>query len=258
VVGITGAPGSGKSTLVDRLVTKLRARGERVAVLALDPTSPVSGGAVLGDRVRMQAHATDPGVLVRSMASRGAPGGLADAAPDAVRVLDAAGWRWVLVETVGVGQGAMGVSVVADTAVVVVTPEWGDEVQAAKAGVLEVADVVVLNRSDAAGGAAAARAELGAQLRAPVVATVATCDEGVPALLAAIDDHRARLVEGGLAHHRRRLMAELRWVVGRRGGETALAHCEDPAFERAAESIVAGFLDPRSAAEQLLADVTPR
>jgi LAO/AO transport system kinase len=149
--------------------------------------------------------------------------------------------------------------VVADTAVVVVTPEWGDEVQAAKAGVLEVADVVVLNRSDAAGGAAAARAELGAQLRAPVVATVATCDEGVPALLAAIDDHRARLVEGGgRAHHRRRLMAELRWVVGRRGGETALGHCEGPAFERAAESVVAGFLDPRSAAEQLLADVTPR
>ncbi|HXY91448.1 MAG TPA: methylmalonyl Co-A mutase-associated GTPase MeaB, partial [Acidimicrobiia bacterium] len=150
IVGVTGAPGAGKSTLTDRLVAQLRAGGERVAVLAVDPTSPFSGGAILGDRVRMQDHDTDEGVFVRSMASRGELGGLSRAAPHAVRVLDAAGFAWVIVETVGVGQVEVAIAGTADTTVVVVTPGWGDAIQASKAGLLEIGDVFVVNKADRA------------------------------------------------------------------------------------------------------------
>ncbi len=155
VVGLTGAPGAGKSTLAAALVGLLRGAGQKVAVLAVDPSSPLSGGALLGDRVRMQAWATDPNVFVRSMASRGATGGLAPATPDAVRVLAACGWPWVLVETVGVGQAEIDVREVADTTVVVVAPGWGDDVQAEKAGLFEVADVFVVNKADRPGAAEA-------------------------------------------------------------------------------------------------------
>src|SRR5919205_1677812 len=147
-VGITGAPGAGKSTLTDKLIARVRKEGAEVGVLAIDPSSPFSGGAILGDRVRMQDHATDPGVFIRSMATRGHLGGLSLATPQAIRVLDAAGKPWVLVETVGVGQVEVDVAGAADTTVVVVNPGWGDAVQANKAGLLEIADVFVINKAD--------------------------------------------------------------------------------------------------------------
>ncbi|HEX2193042.1 MAG TPA: methylmalonyl Co-A mutase-associated GTPase MeaB [Acidimicrobiales bacterium] len=204
VVGLTGAPGAGKSTLAAALVGLLRRTGERVAVLAVDPSSPFSGGALLGDRVRMQEWATDPGVFVRSMASRGASGGLAAAVPDAVRVLAAASWPWVLVETVGVGQGEIDVASVADTTLVLVTPGWGDDLQAEKAGLLEVADVFVVNKADRS-GAAEARAQLEHMLsladtgawRPPVVEATATTGAGVPELWGAVVRHRAWRDAGG-------------------------------------------------------------
>ncbi|MFP5377129.1 MAG: methylmalonyl Co-A mutase-associated GTPase MeaB, partial [Acidimicrobiia bacterium] len=152
-IGVTGAPGAGKSTLTDRLVAHARSLGRQVAVLAVDPSSPFSGGAILGDRVRMQGHAGDPGVFIRSMATRGHLGGLALATPEAVRVLDACGFPLVLVETVGVGQVEVEVAGRADTTVVVVNPGWGDAVQANKAGLLEVADVLVVNKADRPGAA---------------------------------------------------------------------------------------------------------
>ena len=157
VVGITGAPGAGKSTLTDGLVARLRRAGDRVAVLAIDPTSPFTGGAILGDRVRMQDHDTDDGVFVRSMATRGEMGGLSRAAPHAVRVLDAAGYAWILVETVGVGQVEVAIAGTADTTIVVVTPGWGDAIQASKAGLLEIGDVFVVNKADRGGTDATVR-----------------------------------------------------------------------------------------------------
>ena len=264
MVGLTGPPGAGKSTLVDRLVGLVRAGGERVAVVAVDPTSPVSGGAVLGDRVRLQAHSGDDGVFVRSMASRAALGGLAAAAPDVVRVLDATGcWPWILVETVGVGQAEVDVTVVADTAVVVVTPGWGDGVQVEKGGVLEVADVFVVNKADRP-GADEARSQLERMLdlappvadrwRPPVVATTASTGEGVAALWDAVGRHRAWQSEAGRREARRasRLVAEVRRVAERRAGEAGLRRCEGPAFDDVAAEVVAGRLDPQSAADRLL------
>jgi LAO/AO transport system kinase len=221
-VGITGAPGAGKSTLTDRLVTRIRADGEQVAVLAVDPTSPFSGGAILGDRVRMQDHATDPGVFIRSMATRGHLGGLALATPQAIRVLDAAGSPWILVETVGVGQVEVEVAAATDTTVVVVTPGWGDSVQANKAGLLEIADVFVVNKADRPGADDAERdllqmLELGAHhaWTPPIVRTVATDGQGIDALWDAVGRHRAYLEESDqLAHRRRhRLRDEVRAIV---------------------------------------------
>jgi LAO/AO transport system kinase len=208
VVGLTGAPGAGKSTLAAALVSLLRKADERVAVLAVDPSSPLSGGALLGDRVRMQSWATDPGVFVRSMASRGVPGGLAPSAPDAVRLLRGAGWPWVLVETVGVGQGEVDVAAVADTTVMLVTPGWGDDLQAEKAGVLEVADVFVVNKADRP-GAAEARGHLEGMLdlgagdavetwRPPVIEVVATTGAGVAELWSAVGHHRAWRAAGSV------------------------------------------------------------
>ncbi len=225
VVGITGAPGAGKSSLIAAVTGHLRARGERVAVVAVDPSSPLSGGAVLGDRVRMQAHTLDDGVFVRSMASRGIPGGLAPATPDSVRVLDAAGWPWVLVETVGVGQADVDVGLVADTIVVVVNPGWGDDVQAEKAGLLEIADILVVNKGDRP-GADASRAVLDGMLdlvppasgwRPPVVITSAMGGVGVAELWAAVDHHQRWLGDHGRgdARRRARLAAERRWRAGR-------------------------------------------
>src|SRR5579875_4048431 len=148
VVGITGPPGTGKSTLVDRLITAFRSRGLKVGVLAVDPSSPVSGGALLGDRVRMQDHATDSGVFIRSMASRGQLGGLSAATPQALRVLDAAGFDLILIETVGVGQAEVDIASLADSTIVLVAPGMGDAIQAAKAGILEVADIFAVNKAD--------------------------------------------------------------------------------------------------------------
>src|SRR5689334_2401455 len=197
-IGITGAPGAGKSTLTDKLVGRVRKEGLEVGVLAIDPTSPFSGGAILGDRVRMQEHATDPGVFIRSMATRGHLGGLAVATPQAVRVLDAAGKPWIIVETVGVGQVEVEVAGHADTTVVVVNPGWGDAVQTAKAGLLEIADVFVVNKADRPGTDETAH-DLAAMLEmvgerpwsVPIVRTVATTGDGIDDLWRAINEHRA-------------------------------------------------------------------
>jgi LAO/AO transport system kinase len=217
-IGLTGSPGVGKSTLAARLVATARALGRSVAVLAIDPTSPLSGGALLGDRVRMQDHATDPGVYIRSMATRGHLGGMALAAPEAVRVLDAAGFDLVIVETVGVGQAELDVAAATDTTVVAVIPGWGDVVQLSKAGILEVADVFVVNKSDLDGANEAVR-DLEAMIRLggrpawmpPVVKVAAAAGEGIDDLWAAIEAHQAHAeTSGDLARNRaRRLRHEV-------------------------------------------------
>ncbi|HEX5901918.1 MAG TPA: methylmalonyl Co-A mutase-associated GTPase MeaB [Actinomycetota bacterium] len=210
-IGLTGSPGVGKSTIAGELVRAAREAGRSVAVLAIDPTSPLSGGALLGDRLRMQTHATDPGVFIRSMATRGHLGGMALAAPEAIRVLDAAGNDLVIVETVGVGQAEVDVAAATDTTLVVVSPGWGDAVQVAKAGILEIADVFVVNKSDREGAEAAVR-DLEQMLRMgpelawtpPVVATSATSSEGIDLLWQAIEDHRAHLEGTGELDRTRR------------------------------------------------------
>jgi LAO/AO transport system kinase len=217
-IGLTGAPGVGKSTLGGELVRAVRARGDRIAVLAVDPTSPFTGGALLGDRVRMQEHATDPGVFIRSMATRGHLGGMALAAPEAVRILDAAGYGQVIVETVGVGQAEVEVAAATDTTVVVLAPGAGDAVQMAKAGILEVADIFVVNKGDRDGAGETARdlrqmLGMGAprDWAPPVLTTTASSKEGVAELWAAIESHRAHMVGSGGVETRRR--ARLRGEV---------------------------------------------
>lgn len=270
VVGVTGAPGAGKSTLVDRMVAGLRAGGERVAVVAVDPSSPFSGGAILGDRVRMQGHALDRGVFVRSMATRGQLGGLARATAGAVRVLDAVGWPWVIVETVGAGQVEVDVADAADTAVVVVSPGWGDSVQAAKAGLLEVADVLVVNKSDRPGADEAVR-DLEGTLdlatderrepgwRPPVVRTTASAGEGVDGLWEAIGRHRQFLSETGRAEacRVRRVDTEIRGLVREAGAEAYASRCAGPAYERLAADVVARRLDPLTAAARIAGGENP-
>jgi LAO/AO transport system kinase len=224
-VGLTGAPGVGKSTLAGELVRAARERDLAVAVLAIDPTSPFTGGALLGDRVRMQAHATDPGVFIRSMATRGHLGGMALAAPEAVRILDASGRDLIVVETVGVGQAEVDVAAATDTTLVVVAPGWGDHVQAAKAGILEIADVFVVNKADREGADAAAR-DLRQMIRMgppvdwtpSVVATAAAAGEGIEELWAGIEQHRAHLEGAGRLEvlRRARLVDEVESLAAER------------------------------------------
>ncbi|HUI49008.1 MAG TPA: methylmalonyl Co-A mutase-associated GTPase MeaB [Acidimicrobiia bacterium] len=260
-IGITGAPGAGKSTLTDQLVGRLRATGGEVGVLAVDPTSPFSGGAILGDRVRMQSHTNDPGVFIRSMASRGHLGGLALAAPQAARVLDAAGKRWIVIETVGVGQVEVEIADHTDTTVVVVNPGWGDAVQTAKAGLLEIADVFVVNKADRP-GAAEAQADLAGMLELssrrswipPIVQTVATTGDGIDELYAAIAAHKTHLEASGDAAIRRRarLREELRGLVAAQMLERASEVCSGPRFEAIVDRVAARDTDPYSALAQLL------
>jgi LAO/AO transport system kinase len=268
-VGVTGAPGGGKSTLVNAVVTVVRAAGDPVAVLAIDPSSPFTGGAILGDRVRMSEHALDGDVFIRSMASRGHLGGLALATPQAVRLLDATGVPWVLLETVGVGQVEVEVAGAADTTLVVVNPGWGDAVQASKAGLLEVADVFVVNKADRE-GAADTRRDLEGMLdlgdrpsdawRPPVVEAVATTGTGVDAVWAAVLDHRAHLeATGELARRReRRLVEELRSIVARRLEERARQLLGEEGLEQLQGDVVGRTLDPWAAADQVLAAVDRR
>jgi LAO/AO transport system kinase len=261
-VGITGAPGAGKSTLTNRLITHVRNDGHRVGILAIDPSSPFTGGAILGDRVRMQDHAADEGVFIRSMATRGHLGGLSLATPEAIRVLDAAGLPYVLVETVGVGQVEVEIAGAADTTVVVVNPGWGDAVQANKAGLLEVADLFVINKADRPGVQEAER-DLNNMLdmnmhmtdwRPPVVRTVAAKGEGVDGLWQAIRDHRRYLEDSGeLARRReRRLTDELREIVLHRLEERARQTAGGAAFEELKADLLARRIDPYGAAERLL------
>ncbi|HTX62896.1 MAG TPA: methylmalonyl Co-A mutase-associated GTPase MeaB [Acidimicrobiales bacterium] len=272
-VGITGAPGSGKSTLTNELVRAARrgwpVPGEggtveplaQVGVLAIDPSSPFSGGAILGDRVRMQQHATDPTIFIRSMATRGHLGGLALAVPEAVRVLGAAGFPLVVVETVGVGQMEVDVASAADTTVVVVTPGWGDSMQASKAGLLEIADLFVVNKADRP-GVNEARRDLQQMLdlsapsdwRPPVLTTVASTGEGVDELWDVVAVHRAHLSSTGALDRRReaRLAQELRRALTARVLEDVRALGTGDSFDDAVRAISEGRLDPYRAADDLL------
>ena len=231
VVGITGPPGSGKSTICDQLIERWRGGGESVGVIAVDPSSPFTGGAILGDRVRMQRHAGDGGVFIRSMAARGHLGGLASAAREAIRLLDASGRVRCLLETVGVGQSELEVMQIADTTLVVVTPAAGDAVQIMKAGILEIADVLVVNKADLPGAARVARElrELVHQTRSdagwppPVLQVSATSGAGVDELVATIDRHRDAIEASGELRRRRleRLRAEIQAIVVERAAERA-------------------------------------
>jgi LAO/AO transport system kinase len=283
-VGITGAPGAGKSTLTDHLIAIGRKRGlgtaghgatggdstdadgadggGPLAVLAVDPSSPFSGGAILGDRVRMQSHALDDGVFIRSMATRGHLGGLAVAVPDAVRVLSAVGFPVVLVETVGVGQQEVEVAAATDTTVVVVNPGWGDAIQANKAGLLEIADLFVINKADRP-GASQTRRDLDQMLdlteladwRPPIVETVASTGEGIDALWDTIGRHRDHQIERGALDEvrRRRLLREFRQILVARVEEQIAALMAADDLAGITEAMVAGDLDPYEAADRLLA-----
>jgi LAO/AO transport system kinase len=265
-VGLTGAPGSGKSTLTSALITHLRALELEVAVLAIDPSSPFTGGAILGDRVRMQEHATDPGVFIRSMATRGHLGGLSLATPEAVRLLDAIGRRWILVETVGVGQVEVEIAGKADTTVVVVNPGWGDSVQANKAGLMEIADVFVINKADR-NGVDATRRDLEQMLdlsdlphdawRPPIVRAVATTGDGVVELWDAVVRHREHSTESGHLAERRafRTREELREIVAQRLREKARDVCTGDRWDELSGSVVAHTIDPWTAADEMLAPV---
>ncbi len=268
VVGITGAPGVGKSTSTSVLVAAMRAKGHRVGVLAVDPSSPFSGGALLGDRVRMQEHSTDPEVYIRSMAARGHLGGLARATPQALRVLDGAGCDVIVVETVGVGQSEVEVAGLADTTVVLLAPGMGDGIQAAKAGILEIGDVLVVNKADREGAqqtvrdlrtmiAMSGRPD-GAGWVPPVLATVASTGEGVGAVADAVDQHFARLTDDGSLRERRvaragaeieaLALSELRARMGGLGGGSGV--------RALAEQVVDGRTDPYAAADAVVSGLT--
>jgi LAO/AO transport system kinase len=263
-VGVTGPPGAGKSTLVDRLTAAIRKIGATVSVVAVDPTSPFTGGAVLGDRIRMQVHTLDPGVFIRSMATRGSLGGLARATAEVQKLLDAAGFDWILVETVGVGQTELDVIQLADTTVVVLVPESGDGIQAMKAGLLEAADILVVNKADREGAprlltelrytvhvhGQSQPATRDVDWEVPILSTEAVHDVGVVELVDAIGRHRAALEATGALETRRRarrarelralILAELRQEVDR-----ALA--DGGALERALADVEAGRVDPHAA-----------
>ena len=263
VVGITGSPGVGKSTSTAALVTALRKLDKRVGVLAVDPSSPFSGGALLGDRVRMQDHATDPGVYIRSMASRGHLGGLSWAAPQAIRVLDAAGCDVVIVETVGVGQSEVEIAGMADTALVLLAPGMGDGIQAAKAGILEIGDIFVVNKADR-DGAATTRRELRSMISLterpegawtpPILMTVASKNEGIAEVAEAIDEHLEATRASGALDRRRlaRIRHEIEAIalvdVQRKFGDLS----GDSRLDALAAEVASGKNDPYSAADVLI------
>ncbi len=268
IIGITGSPGVGKSTLTNALVGILRARGKRVGILAVDPSSPFSGGALLGDRIRMQDHALDPDVYIRSMASRGHLGGLSWTTPQALRVLDAAGCEVVLVETVGVGQSEVEVAGLADTTLVLLAPGMGDGIQAAKAGILEIGDVFVVNKADREGADATVRdirhmISLGDRSepnlwRSPVLKTVAARDDGIAEVMAAIDDHFAWMGASGTLRDRRvrRAVDEIEAIAiqALRTRISDLRHGQG--VDELAAQVVDGSSDPYAAADQVVAALT--
>ena len=268
IIGLTGSPGVGKSTSTSALVAAFRARGKRVGILAVDPSSPFSGGALLGDRVRMQEHALDPEVYIRSMASRGHLGGLSWTTPQAIRVLDAAGCEVVLVETVGVGQSEVEIAGLADTTIVLLAPGMGDGIQAAKAGILEIGDVFVVNKADRDGADATVRdlrhmISLGDRTepglwRPPVCKTVASRGEGVEEVMEAIDKHEGWLDASGTRHTRRlkRAADEIEAIavaaLRARMGDLRAGH----GIAEHAAAVVAGTIDPYAAADDVVAHLT--
>lgn len=266
-VGITGAPGAGKSTLTSAIIGNLRGGAANVApnvaVLAIDPSSPFTGGAILGDRVRMQDHATDEGVFIRSMATRGHLGGLSLATSEAMRLLDAMKYQWILVETVGVGQVEVEIAGAADCTIVVVNPGWGDAVQANKAGLLEIADVFVINKADRAGVTETRRdleqmlelSELdSAAWRPPIVATVATTADGVDELWTQVLRHRNFIESNGDLATRRtgRLRQELRTIIESKLEQRAKTICSGPRWKLLEDKVLSHTLDPWSAADEML------
>ena len=261
VIGITGPPGSGKSTVCDQLIIRWRAAGHRVGVIAVDPSSPFSGGAILGDRVRMQRHTGDAGVYIRSMAARGHLGGLASATREAVRLIDASGRERCLIETVGVGQSELEVMQTADTTVVVTTPVSGDSVQIIKAGILEIADVFVVNKADVPGASKVARElrDLARQTKGmdawqpPVIQTVGTTGEGVDELLDAVERHHATIAENGELERRRRgrLRAEVEAIVVERAAERARQELEEGTMGEELSGDLRG-VDPYELADRIL------
>lgn len=283
LVGITGPPGAGKSTLVSALIAAARAAGRAVGVIAVDPSSPITGGALLGDRVRMQSYATDRDVFIRSMAARGHAGGLASTSTAAASVLDAAGFDLVLLETVGTGQSEVEVAAAADTTVVLEAPEMGDEIQAIKAGLLEVADIVVVNKGDRpgaqrtasqlramlvavgrAGGGIGASAGNAASARPrpkepEVLLTTATSGDGIPELMAALDRHRARGRDAGDSSARLARAEAQVWAIL---ADRLRARLHEPAHADATTAtmrrVAAHELDPFAAADALLADLGER
>jgi LAO/AO transport system kinase len=270
VTGVTGPPGAGKSTLVDRLTGLLRASGATVGIIAVDPSSPFTGGAVLGDRIRMQAHTLDPDVFIRSMATRGSLGGLARATGDVAKLMDAFGLGEILIETVGVGQTELDIVRQADTTVVALVPESGDSIQAMKAGLMEVADIFVVNKADR-DGAHALMAELRFSVHlhyaspvspkdvdweVPVLATQAAAGVGLPELLAEIRRHRALLGESGALEKRRqaRRRQELEAVLAEELTARVMARVRaDEGLVRTLEAVTSGALDPYSAAARIAA-----
>lgn len=268
VIGLTGSPGVGKSTSTNMLVGAFRERGKRIGILAVDPSSPFSGGALLGDRIRMQDHALDPDVYIRSMASRGHLGGLARTTPQAIRVLDAAGCDIVLVETVGVGQSEVEIAGLADTCIVLLAPGMGDGVQAAKAGILEIGDIFVVNKADHDGADATVRdirhmISLGDRTepglwRPPVVKTVASRNEGAAEVLEAIDKHIGWMAENGVLRERRLRRAEdeieaiAMAALRQRMGDIHDGH----GVEELAEAVVDGRSDPFTAADAVVNALT--
>jgi LAO/AO transport system kinase len=265
-VGLTGAPGAGKSTLTSAIIKHLRSLELEIAVLAIDPSSPFTGGAILGDRVRMQDHATDPGVFIRSMATRGHLGGLSLATPEAVRALDAIGRRWILVETVGVGQVEVEVAGKADTTIVVVNPGWGDSVQANKAGLMEIADIFVINKADRK-GADETRRDLMQMLdlsdlphdtwRPPIINTTGTTGDGVVELWDTVLEHREFAERTGLLQERRtfRLREELREIIAQRLGRKARTICTGERWDELTDEVAARATDPWTAADEMLAAI---
>lgn len=265
-VGITGAPGAGKSTLTSAVIKHLRSMQLEIAVLAIDPSSPFTGGAILGDRVRMQDHATDPGVFIRSMATRGHLGGLSLSTPEAIRMLDAVGRKWILVETVGVGQVEVEIAGKADTTVVVLNPGWGDSVQANKAGLMEIADIFVINKADRK-GVEETRRDIEQMLelsdlahdvwRPPIIATVGNSGEGVTQLWDAIVEHRSIIETSGELQKRRdfRLREELREIVARRLELRAREICTGDQWESLQDGVLDRTIDPWSAADEMLKGV---
>jgi len=264
-VGLTGSPGVGKSSLAAMLVQAARARDRTVAVLAIDPTSPFTGGALLGDRLRMQAHATDPGVFIRSMTTRGHLGGMALAAPEALRILDASGKDLIVVETVGVGQAEVEVATATDTTLVVVSPGWGDAVQVSKAGILEIADVFVVNKADKEGADDAARdlrnmLRMGPKLawQPPIVKTSTVDGSGVDELVDAIESHRAHQQESGQLEEKRtrRVLEEVKGMVAERLRARVSELLAQEADGGVAADLAGRMIDPYRAADILLERVS--